>query len=215
MNGVIGSLDLLDGEELPGSAATYLALAHQSAREMVEMIDHLLSFNPLNVLASGEIQYSFIELRPFLHSIIVEQRPLFTRKKLELSLQLPEDLPQNIWTDREKLGRLFEILLGNARKFTEHGRVTLSVSRTFSSEEGEMLHCSVTDSGIGIPEGMLEKIFEPFVQGDGSLTRRFEGVGLGLAIARQNALLLNGHLRAEHVAGGGSCFTVTLKVTTP
>jgi signal transduction histidine kinase len=62
---------------------------------------------------------------------------------------------------------------------------------------------------------MLERVFEPFVQGDGSLTRRFEGVGLGLAIARQNAMLLNGHLWAEHVPSGGSRFNLTFKIKTP
>lgn len=78
-----------------------------------------------------------------------------------------------------------------------------------------MLLCTVTDSGIGIPDGMLERVFEPFVQGDSSFTRRHEGVGLGLAIARQNALLLNGCVWAEHVPAGGSRFIVTLKISTP
>ena len=73
----------------------------------------------------------------------------------------------------------------------------------------------MTDSGTGIPQGMLERIFEPFVQGDGSYARRYEGVGLGLAIARQNALLLNGRLCAEHVPAGGSRFTASFKISTP
>jgi signal transduction histidine kinase len=128
---------------------------------------------------------------------------------------MAEDLPSKIWTDREKMFRLFEILLGNALKFTDRGSVTLSVSRTCSEVDGEMLICTVTDSGIGIPPDMLERIFEPFVQGDGSFTRRHEGVGLGLAIARQNALLLNGRLKAENLPEGGSRFTATLKVSTP
>ena len=110
--------------------------------------------------------------------------------------------------------RLFEILTGNALKFTERGYVSIAVSRVCTEEEGESLLCTVTDSGIGIPDGMLERIFEPFVQGDGSFSRRYEGVGLGLAIARQNALLLNGRLWAEHVTDGGSRFTLALKITT-
>lgn len=111
--------------------------------------------------------------------------------------------------------RLFEILLGNALKFTQHGSVSLDVCYACSAEQGDMLVCTVTDSGIGIPEGMLERIFEPFVQGDSSLSRGYEGVGLGLSIARQNALLLDGNIFAEHVSVGGSRFTVTLKIITP
>ncbi len=215
MNGVIGSLDLLCEEKLTGAAAEYLAMARQSADEMVTLIDHLLSFNSLNVQGGRTVHADLIDLHPFLQTIIAEQQPLFTRKGLALLLQMADDLPQQIRTDRGKLRRLFEILLGNARKFTEHGCVSLAVSRFCSGDGGELLYCTVTDSGIGIRDGLLERIFEPFVQGDGSLTRRFEGVGLGLAIARQNALLLNGHLWAEHVPDGGSRFTVTLKINTP
>jgi len=215
MNGVIGSLDLLSEEGLNGVASEYLCMARQSADNMVALINQLLSFSSLNVQGGGALHHDLVDLPSTLQSIVAGQQPLFIRKGLVLSLQIADDLPRRIWTDREKLCRLFEILLGNALKFTAHGTVTLAASRTCSDGDGESLYCTVTDSGVGIPEGMLERIFEPFVQGDGSFTRRHEGVGLGLAIARQNTLLLNGHLWAEHVPGGGSRFNVTLKISTP
>ncbi|MFA7406090.1 MAG: hybrid sensor histidine kinase/response regulator [Pelobacteraceae bacterium] len=215
MNGVIGSLDLLSGENLSGAAAEYLAMARQSADNMVALINQLLSFNSLVAQGVGTLHHDLIDLQTLLRTIIVEQQPLFLRKGVALALKIADDVPRQIWIDREKLSRLFEILLGNALKFTEHGAVTLAVSRTSSETEGELLLCTVTDSGIGIPDGMLERIFEPFVQGDASLTRRFEGVGLGLAIARQNALLLNGRLWAEHVSDGGSRFNLTFQLNIP
>ena len=215
MNGVIGSLELMAEECLTGAAAEYLSMARQSADNMMMLINQLLSFNKLNVHAGGAAHHDLIDLQSFMHSIIVEHLPAFTRKGLPLSLLMGEDLPGKIWTDKDKMFRLFEILLGNALKFTDHGFVSLSVIKNCSDEDGERLVCTVTDSGIGIPENMLERIFEPFVQGDGSFTRRHEGVGLGLAIARQNALLLNGNLKAENIPEGGSRFTVTLKISTP
>ena len=215
MNGVIGSLELLSEEGLTGAAPEYLSMARQSADSMMTLINQLLSFNTPNVLGSGISHRDLIDVQSTLQSVVTEQLPHFTRKGLVLSLHVADDLPGQIWTDREKMCRLFEILLGNALKFTVAGAVSLSASRTFSDAEGEQLLCTVTDSGIGIPEGMLERVFEPFVQGDGSFSRRHEGVGLGLAIARQNALLLNGHLWAEHVPAGGSRFTVTFKISTP
>ena len=215
MNGVIGSLDLLSEEGVTGASAEYLSMARQSADNMVALIDQLLSFNTLNIQNGGALHHDLIDLPSTLQSMVAEQLPLFNRKGVALSLQIADDLPRQIWTDREKLRRLFEILLGNALKFTEHGTVSLAASRTCSDEEGEILLCTVTDSGVGIPDGMLERIFEPFVQGDGSFTRRHEGVGLGLAIARQNASLLDGRLSAEHVPAGGSRFTVTIKINTP
>ena len=120
-----------------------------------------------------------------------------------------------IWTDRDQLSRLLGILIGNALKFTDHGGVKLEVTMQDTGKDGNTLLFSVTDSGVGIPEGMLERIFEPFVQGDGSYTRRHGGVGLGLSIARQIALLLNGHLWAEHLPGGGSSFKFSLKIIAP
>jgi signal transduction histidine kinase len=215
MNGVIGSLELLAEENLTGAATEYLAMARQSADNMMTLINQLLSFNTLRAHGSGAPLHDLVDMKSTLQSIVAKQQPFFTRKGLALSLQMADDLPREIWTDRDKICRLFEILLGNALKFTKGGAVSLAVSRAFSDAEGELLICTVTDSGAGIPEGMLERIFEPFVQGDGSLNRRYEGVGLGLAIARQNALLLNGRLWAEHVPAGGSRFNVTFKLSTP
>lgn len=215
MNGVIGSLELLAEEGVTGAASEYLAMARQSADNMMALIDQLLSFNKLNVHSGGAALHDLVDISSLVQSLIADQNPLFAHKGITLSLELAEALPRQIWTDREKLCRLLEILLGNALKFTDHGTVSLSVSRTHSDTEGDSLLLTLSDSGIGIPESMLEQIFEPFVQGDSSLTRRHEGVGLGLAIARQNALLLNGHLRAEHIPAGGSRFIVTLKISTP
>lgn len=214
MNGVIGSLDLLAEETLTGSAPEYLSMARQSADTMMELINQLLTFTTLNGSSSASNSEP-VDVQNLLQTIVEEQQPLFARKNLTLSLQTAEDLPCQIWSDRGKMSRLFEILLGNALKFTNEGAVTMSASRICTGTEGELLQCTVTDSGVGIPEGMLERIFEPFVQGDGSLNRRYEGVGLGLAIARQNALLLNGRLWAEHVPAGGSRFIVTFKICTP
>jgi signal transduction histidine kinase len=215
MNGVMGALDLLGEEGLTGAASEYLSMARQAADSMMTMINELLLFNSHNIHDIGAPLHDLIDVQALLQSIIAEQKPQFTRKGLTLSLRMADGLPRQIWTDREKLCRLFDILLGNALKFTDKGSVIMSVSRNVSDAEGDTLLCTLSDSGIGIPDGMLEKIFDPFVQGDGSLTRRHEGVGLGLAIARQNAMLLNGHLWAEHIPQGGSRFLVSLKISTP
>ena len=215
MNGVIGSLELLAEEVEAGAASEYLSMARESADRMMTLIDQLLSYNAVNSQGGGSPHYDLIDLHSLLRTIIENQQPFFSRKGLALLLQIADDVPKLIWIDREKICRLFEILLGNALKFTDRGTVSLAASRIISESEGELLLCTVTDSGIGIPEGMKEQIFEPFVQGDGSFARRHEGVGLGLAIARQNATLLNGRVWAEHIPAGGSRFNVTLKIYAP
>lgn len=215
MNGVIGALELMADEEISSAAHEYLAMARQSAENMMTLIDQLLSFNSVSSQNSDGIQKDLIDLPSFLAAQVDERQMLFARKGIVLTGTCTDDLPPQIWTDREKLTRLFDILLGNAYKFTNQGTVSLDVSYSCSAEHGKQLHCVVADSGIGIPDGMLERIFEPFVQGDGSFSRSHEGVGLGLAIARQNALLLNGRLWAEHGQDGGSRFIVVLKIRTP
>lgn len=215
INGIVGALDLLSEEGVSGVQAEYLAMARQSAEDMVTMINQLLSFN------NGTSQYgaatccNLIDFRALLNGIIEEKLAAFTSKGLSLSVQISDDIPSQIWINRENLSRLIEILLDNSLKFTEKGGVKVVVTRQASDNDDDLLLCSVTDSGIGIPEGMLHHIFDPFVQGDGSFTRRYGGVGLGLSIARQNILLLNGNLWAEHAPDGGSSFKFSFKIITP
>lgn len=214
MNGVIGSLDLLEGESLTGAAAEYLAMARRSADEMVALIDQMLTF----VHSSGQlglIRYTAVNIRKLLDALVSQYELPFKLKALSLSLHISSDVPENVWTDSDQLTRLLTILVGNSLKFTELGGVRLDISCQEDEGNNRVLLCTVTDSGIGIPEEMLEKVFEPFVQCDGSYTRRYEGVGLGLAIARQIALLLGGRLWAEKGSGGGSRFTFSMNMATP
>lgn len=215
MNGIVGALDLLAEEGISGLQAEYLAMARQSADDMVAMINQLLAFNHSVGPGGGTARYDLIDLTGLLKTLIAEQLPLFNRKGVALVLKKSAEVPHQIWTDREQLSRLLVILLGNALKFTDNGGVTLSISRLAPDNEGEYLLFDLTDSGVGIPEGMLERIFDPFVQGDGSFTRRHGGVGLGLSIALQTALLLNGRLWAEHVSGEGSSFKFKMKILAP
>jgi len=215
MNGVIGALDLMADEGVSGINAEYLAMARHSAENMVSLINQLLTFGGGAGHASGSARYDLIDLVADLKSLVSGFSKDFDRKGLQLDLQIALDVPRQVWTDKDCLNRLLGILLGNSLKFTEKGGVTVDVTLRHVSGRDDLLCISVNDSGIGIPKGMLERIFEPFVQGDGTLTRRHDGAGLGLAIARQNALLLNGTLWAEHLPTGGSSFKLTFNVLTP
>jgi len=121
-------------------------------------------------------------------------------------------VPLTIACDGEQLCRLLGILLENALKFTETGWVRLEVSAP--PTEDSCVCFTVRDSGIGIPDSMLERIFEPFVQVDSSLTRHFGGAGLGLSIAWQIAALLDGRLWAESTPGAGCSFHFQVKTDT-
>lgn len=212
MNGVIGALELLAEEGVFGVQAEYLAMARQSADEMLSMVNHLLSFSQGSGPGVLSASHNPVDLTGLLNTLIAEHRAKFEAKKIALNLHIAPDVPGQIWTDEEQLLRLLNILLGNALKFTDCGEVSLKAEMADFQNDSNFLQFTVTDSGVGIPEGMLEQIFEPFVQGDGSFTRCHGGVGLGLSIARKISLLLNGHLVAEHVPGGGSSFIFRLRI---
>lgn len=215
MNGVVGGLSLLENEVSTAKGMKYLEIVRQSADNMVSLIDQLLTFGKGTGQSGNAARFDLINLATNLNAVVAEFQPDFAQKGISLALRIADDIPPQIQTQKEHLNRLLEILLGNALKFTDLGAVTLDVIRNNLEGNGEMLHFIITDSGIGIPKGMLERIFEPFVQGDGSYTRRHGGVGLGLAIAQQKALILNGRLLAEHVPDGGSCFKFSMKLLEP
>lgn len=215
MNGVVGALDLLADELTDSTAQGYLAMARESADRMVALVDEMLSFGVSRSKNGVVAHNNLIELHAFFDSVHKRYQPSFSAKGLAFDLSLVAGLPQHVWTDQEHLEKLINIIIENSLKFTHHGGSSIAVSAETSADGEQLLTIAVCDTGIGIPDGMLEKIFEPFVQGDGSFTREYEGVGLGLSIARQIAQILNGTVHAEHGADGGSRFVISLKMITP
>jgi len=122
------------------------------------------------------------------------------------------DVPPVVIGDPVRIRQILTNLLGNAVKFTERGSVMLELWMDRRIEARAVLHFRVVDTGIGIPASKQAAIFEPFRQGDGSMTRRFGGTGLGLTIASTLAALMDGRIRVESQPGAGSTFHVTLPV---
>jgi signal transduction histidine kinase len=214
MNGVIGALDLLADADLSGSQREYLLLARQAADNMMELVDRMLSFS--DGMARGSVACrEELDLPLVLDTAALLHRPRFIEKGLSFDVDLAPAVPRRIKCDKEQFLRLLDILLGNALKFTDRGGVRLEVGPEPDDVPKAAIRVTVRDSGIGIPAGMQERIFDPFIQVDGSLTRRFGGTGLGLSIARQIALLLNGRLWAESTPEEGSNFIFVMQVALP
>ena len=205
MNGVIGSLDLLADSDISGTQREFVLLARQAADNMVALVNQLLSFS--SCAGSGPaVCHEVLDPRATLEALLRDYRPRFAGKGITFDVHIAAETPSAIRCDGERLAQLLDLLVGNALKFTERGAVSLEVSLDWSDGRCADIHFSVTDSGVGIPPDMLERIFDPFVQVDGSLTRRFGGTGLGLSIARQVALLIGGRVWAESTLGEGSRF---------
>ncbi|MDM8521791.1 response regulator [Desulfococcaceae bacterium HSG8] len=208
MNSVLGFLELaLDDPLLPQVHRNHLNTAHNSAKSLLTLINDILDVSKLE---SGRLE---LENTPFDLIRTTEDalrvfRIKAREKGLNLSLEIPPDLPRYYMGDPSRLRQIIVNLVGNALKFTEKGEISVAVSATGREN---MLHFSVSDTGIGIPSERVDKIFDPFTQADGSTARRFGGTGLGTTISRQLAELMRGEIWAESEEGKGSSFHFTIR----
>jgi signal transduction histidine kinase len=205
MNGVVGALDLLADADLSGTAGEYVLLAKEAAGNMVTLVNQLLSFSG-RTDSDPAFCRETINLPDALEMVARDYHPRFAGKGIAFDVRIAPETPCGVRCGNKQVTQLLDILLGNALKFTDRGGVCLDVSPERIDGRRADIRFSVKDSGIGIPAHMLERIFDPFVQVDGSLTRRFGGTGLGLSIARQIAQLIGGSIWAESTPGAGSSF---------
>lgn len=176
----------------------------ESGTQLLTLINDILD---LSKIEAGKLE--LVKEDVALSEIVVYLRRVFIpqaeRKNLTFTVQTDSDVPEQLYTDRQRLTQILSNLLTNAIKFTDSGSVNLVISKT-----GSDIVFKVTDTGIGVPADKLEHIFGAFQQLDGSTSRKYGGSGLGLAISRQLAQLLDGKISVTSVVGKGSTFAIQL-----
>ena len=171
-----------------------------------DLLGMIVSILQASSIEAGVVCLEYQDLNPReLIEVLKATCVVPTGKEIELVWHCPDDLPA-LRTDREKLKQVIELLIDNALKFTDHGRVMVSVA---AAKEGA-IDFSVADTGIGIAADALPSVFEMFRQSDSSMTRSHGGVGLGLYVAKKFIDLLGGEIRVESQVNRGSIFTVTI-----
>ena len=211
MNGVIGMTELLMDTELTGEQRDYVHTVKSSADSLMTIINDILDFSRIEA-RELDIESVNFALRDSLGDIMQTFALQAGEKGLELAHEVSSDVPDSVVGDPGRLRQIIVNLLGNAVKFTDRGKVILSVTREDGDEDGALLHFTVTDTGIGIPPEMRKKIFESFTQADASLTRRYGGTGLGLTISARLVVLLGGRIWVESEVGRGSVFHFTARL---
>ena len=210
MNAILGFTDVLRRgfEADQKERQEYLNTIHASGQHLLEVINDILD---LSKVEAGRLDVERIRCGPLqmIHEAVSVLRGQAEQKGLRLCYEAPQGLPETIITDPVRFRQVLTNLVGNAIKFTENGEVRV-VARMTETDGRSQLAVDVIDTGIGIPHGTLQVIFDPFVQADTSVTRRFGGTGLGLAISRRFALALGGDLQVESEFGRGSIFTFTV-----
>ena len=206
MNAIIGFSEVLLNDNLTSSQRKYARTVNQSARSLLGLLNDILDTAKLE---KGQVR---LERQDFsLRELCQQQINVFSLEanRKELQLEFSYELPQEHFSgDPTRVRQVLTNLLGNALKFTEQGRVVLTVD-----QHQRQVRLRISDTGIGIDSERLQQIFEPFAQADASMSRRFGGTGLGTTIARQLVELMGGQISVESTLNQGSTFQVLLPLT--
>ncbi|NTV15053.1 MAG: response regulator [Desulfobulbaceae bacterium] len=220
MNGILGLTDLLLSLELPETIHKYLGLIKISADRLLLIINDILDFSRIETgkLTLEQVSFNLREtLAPTLEMMTIKAQD----KGLRVTWYLADNIPPGMVGDPNRLNQVITNLLANAIKFTESGKIELAMTVENSTDRDTTLHCTVSDTGIGVPDPQKFKIFEEFTQGDLSTNRVFGGTGLGLAICARFICLMGGRIwvednpRPENQASPGCIFHFTARFALP
>lgn len=207
LNGVIGMTDLLLQSPLDETQRQYAKAVSSCSENLLRLIDDLLDFSKMGMGKLSLKPHPF-KLDEIIHQTFCLTRPV-QKEAVTLTHSIAPGTPNHLHGDSGRLGQILLNFVHNALKFTEKGSVHLSVEVENETENTVALKFKVQDTGIGITEEWLRQLFNPFVQVDGSSTRRFGGAGLGLAISKKLAQLMGGNIGATSEIGKGSTFWFT------
>jgi signal transduction histidine kinase/HAMP domain-containing protein/ActR/RegA family two-component response regulator len=215
-------------EDNPGNTMTesqveYASVIRSSGADLLTLLNSILDLAKVEsgTLTAEKSDISVADLRD---GLVREYGLVASGKDLAFSVELSADCPSHLLTDPNRLGQMLKNVISNAFKFTEKGgvKVTIGLAREGWSTDiaslasaTQVVSLAVTDTGIGIEEGVQKRIFEAFAQADGSTARLYGGTGLGLSISRELATLLGGELAVSSSLGNGSTFTVYLPADAP
>jgi signal transduction histidine kinase len=210
MNGIIAMTDLALETELNSEQRDYLETVQTSALALLSVINDILDFSKIE---AGRLDLSETECDPRrVVSEVVKSLSAGARNKpIEMYFHVDSRVPETIWMDPGRLRQVLINLIGNALKFTERGVIEILVTAETGKLNEPRLHFAVRDTGRGIPKDQHRRIFEPFVQADGSMKRAHGGSGLGLAICARLVTMMRGDIWVESAVGEGSTFHFTIR----
>lgn len=205
LHGVLGMLELLQGNHLPPQQGEHLQLAARSARHLLQVVDEILDFSKIEA-GKMELEAAPFDFGELVGDVVALFSPGAAAKGLVMTLTR-ENIPAALIGDPTRLRQVLSNLVSNAVKFTEAGHIRLHCAW---QPDPQVLHVALEDSGVGIPADRLQTIFDPFMQSDNSVARTYGGTGLGLSISARIVRLMGGEIELESSLGRGSRFRFSL-----
>jgi two-component system sensor histidine kinase/response regulator len=212
MNAIIGLGHLLSKTALQSKQQDYVQKVQISAQSLLGIIDDILDFSKIEVgrLSIESIPFRFVDI---FENLSVTATTRIGENPVEFLYDFDRDIPSKLKGDPYRIGQILTNLVSNAIKFTEKGSIIVRVMVKEKDEHQVRLKFEVEDTGIGIDSEQLETLFDPFIQADGSTTRKYGGTGLGLSISQQLCRLMGGKIAAESKPGKGSLFHFELPLS--
>jgi len=210
MNAIMGMSHLALLDELPPKARNYIEKVHRAAGNLLQILNDVLDVSKIE---SGKLEMEHTDFQ--LEAVVSHMADVLgvraEEKGMELLFTAPPDIPTALVGDPTRLGQILINLGTNAIKFSEGGEVVIGCEVQSRDELETVLHFWVRDSGIGMSQDQLDRLFLPFTQGDNSTTRQYGGTGLGLAISRQLVEMMDGRIWVDSEVGKGSTFHFTAR----
>tara|TARA_R100001143_G_C3360429_1_gene135098 strand:- start:7014 stop:10049 length:3036 start_codon:yes stop_codon:yes gene_type:complete len=210
LNGIIGFSDLLMQSDLKDDQKGYMSIVFQSANSLLEILNDILDLSKIEA-GRMELDPGSTDLHKMAAKCIDMLKFQAESKKLSISYQIDEDVPEYLILDELRVRQVLINLLGNAIKFTNEGEIELIIRKIESGKKRNRVRFSVRDTGIGISKSNLQRIFQAFSQEDNSITRKYGGTGLGLTISNRILQLMNSKLTVESDVGNGSTFSFIIE----
>ena len=209
MNAILGFCRMLLKEPLAPAHIEKLEYVHDAAESLLELMSNVLNYSRL---AAGELKLAKkpFELDAVVRDVMVATRDPARHKGLTIDYMVEDAVPHWLLGDGRRLGQVLGNLVSNALKFTEQGEIHVRVSLDEANDRTAIIRFVITDTGVGIPAERQQVIFDAFAQADGSSTRRFGGLGLGLSICRQLVDLMGGQIGFRSTQGSGTSFWVAV-----
>jgi two-component system, sensor histidine kinase and response regulator len=214
LNAIIGTAELLSATKLDERQRSFVETIDQSAVALLSVISSILDFSKIEA-GKVDLESRDFELESVVGGAAAVLAPQARDKGLTLHTYVDPLIPPSLRGDQDRLRQILLNLIGNAVKFTERGRVVVRALLAETSSRYARVRFEVQDSGIGIDEETLPKLFEPFVQADGSASRTYGGTGLGLSISKRLVELMDGGMGVASAPGSGSLFWFTARFGRP
>jgi signal transduction histidine kinase/DNA-binding response OmpR family regulator len=211
MNGVLGVLQLLEGSRLDALQRRQVAIARDCAESLTSLLDTIIDYVRLGTAIEAPVAVDF-DPRQLVHSVVELLRPRAVAQQTAVQVQIDASVSAGLHADASKLRQVLINLLSNAIKFTEQGQVDVKLSSRTGDDGEQWLELVVEDDGIGISPDKLVRIFDEFMQADDSISRRFGGAGLGLAVCKRLIQVMGGTIVVTSEMGAGSRFCAAVRV---